>query len=187
MTNFSLLVTLLGIVGLVQGRIMSLERGEAFADSLDLQGINNQQLRGLLSSSSRNTRDSFCSEPVAKGKVSFPDSIVGRGKVDFDMYSGYVNVTTAPDYLFYWFFSTRDQNPNAPLIVWTNGGPGCTAMEGATTENGPLFLLDIKEACSGSKCDYTGQFSANPYAWNAHANVLYLDQPRNVGYRYCNE
>jgi cathepsin A (carboxypeptidase C) len=117
--------------------------------------------------------------------------------------SGYVNVTSAPDYLFYWLFSSRDANPNAPLIIWTNGGPGCTSMEGATTENGPLFLLDIKEACNGTllgcfphvinvhsiravgngKCDYTGQFSANPYAWNAHANLLYLDQPRSVGYR----
>ena len=26
--------------------------------------------------------------------------------------------------------------------------------------------------------------STNPYAWNVHANVLYLDQPKNVGYSY---
>ena len=59
-------------------------------------------------------------------------------------------------------------------------------MEGATTENGPLALFDIKESCSGGvgKCDYTEQFSRNPYAWNAHANVLYVDQPKNVGYSF---
>lgn len=45
-------------------------------------------------------------------------------------------------------------------------------MEGATTENGPLILFDIKEACSSGDCDYTGQLSLNPYSWNAHANVL---------------
>ena len=45
-------------------------------------------------------------------------------------------------------------------------------MEGATTENGPLVLYDIKEACSSGDCDYTEQFSLNPYSWNAHANLL---------------
>jgi carboxypeptidase C (cathepsin A) len=45
-------------------------------------------------------------------------------------------------------------------------------MEGATTENGPLVLYDIKEACSSEDCDYTEQLSLNPYSWNAHANVL---------------
>lgn len=64
------------------------------------------------------------------------------------------------------------------------GGPGCTAMEGATTEIGPLTLFDIKESCSSGVCDYSGQFSNNAYAWNSHANVLFLDQPRNVGYSF---
>lgn len=59
-------------------------------------------------------------------------------------------------------------------------------MEAATTENGPLSLFDIKESCSSgsNKCDYSQQLSKNPYAWNAHANVLYVDQPKNVGYSF---
>ena len=66
-------------------------------------------------------KDSFCSTPVTKGKVNFPDSLIGRAQVNFDMYSGYVNVSSAPDYLFYWFFSSQDANADAPLIIWTNG------------------------------------------------------------------
>lgn len=66
-------------------------------------------------------KDSFCSNPVPKGKVQFPDSLVGRAQINFDMYSGYVNISSAPDYLFYWFFSAQDGNADAPLIVWTNG------------------------------------------------------------------
>ncbi len=98
-----------------------------------------------------------------------------------DMYTGYIEVTSAPDYLFYWFYPTLDGNEDAPLVVWTNGGPGCSSMEGATTENSPLVLFDMKEACSSSTCDYTNQLSTNPYGWNQHANVLYIDQPRYVG------
>lgn len=147
--------------------------------SLDYKSRSEEQASG--------GKDSFCPSPVDKQKVVFPDSIAGRAQVDFDMYSGYVNVTSQ-DWLFYWLFEAADADPNAPLILWTNGGPGCSSMEGATTENGPLNLLNIKEACStdssGGGCDYSKQFSKNPNSWNAHANVLYLDQPRYVGYSF---
>ena len=109
----------------------------------------------------------YCDDPVQKAKVEFPEDLVGRaagaGGLNFDMHSGYVNVTDAPDYLFYWLFEAdmdAEAAADAPLIVWTNGGPGCSAMEGATTENGPLVLYRIKESYELA----TGQLSANPYA-----------------------
>lgn len=71
----------------------------------------------------------------------------------------------------------EDEAKDAPLIVWTNGGPGCSAMEGATTENGPLVLYKIKESYNLA----TAQLSRNPYAWNKLGHVLYVDQPRYVG------
>jgi carboxypeptidase C (cathepsin A) len=136
------------------------------------------------------SRDAWCDEPIKKNTVNFPESIIGRADVNFDMHSGYVNVT-ANDFLFYWHFSAIDNNPDAPLVIWTNGGPGCSAMEAATTENGPLSLFDIKESCTlnnnGGQCDYTLQLSSNQYAWNAHANMVYVDQPRFVGNSGGNE
>ena len=72
-------------------------------------------------------KDSFCSNPAVKEKVQFPDSLAGRAQINYEMYSGYINVTSE-DYLFYWFFGTADGNEDAPLVIWTNGGPGCTAM-----------------------------------------------------------
>jgi hypothetical protein len=60
-------------------------------------------------------RDSFCSNPVAKKKVDFPDSLIGRAPITFDMYSGYVNVTSE-DWLYYWYFESADGNKDAPLV-----------------------------------------------------------------------
>ena len=44
----------------------------------------------------------YCDDPVQKAKVEFPEDLVGRaagaGGLNFDMHSGYVNVTDAPDY-----------------------------------------------------------------------------------------
>lgn len=80
-----------------------------------------------------------------------------------------------------WRFAFVSEDPeatNAPIVLWSNGGPGCSAMEGATTEHGPLVLFDIKESALGE----SGKLSENPYAWNKKAHVVYVDQPRYVGF-----
>ena len=99
--------------------------------------------------------------------------------LDFSMESDYINVT-ANDYLFYWFVSATDSAPpDAPLLVWSNGGPGCSAMEGATTEGGPLWLWDAKQS---GKTGFSGHLTRNPFAWNSQAHLIFVDQPRYVGY-----
>ncbi|CAE7900331.1 KEX1 [Symbiodinium necroappetens] len=92
------------------------------------------------------------------------------------MYSGYVNVTR-DDYLFYWFFEAMEPEASSPVIVWGNGGPGCTSMEGAATEIGPLVLDGVKTSSR-----FSGKLSYNKYAWNRRAHVLIVDQPRYVGF-----
>lgn len=115
--------------------------------------------------------------PIAKAPVIFPSKLlqdVGNSKEH--MFSGYVNVTEV-DFLFYWFVEAKDVGPNAPVVLWSNGGPGCTSMEGATTEIGPLLLKGVKTGAG-----YTGRLSSNPFAWNRRAHILFIDQPRYVGY-----
>jgi len=51
-------------------------------------------------------------------------------------------------------------------------------MEGMTTEHGPLVLYGVKE----DGVMFSGKLSKNPYAWNKQAHVLYVDQPRYVGF-----
>lgn len=161
-------VSALCLAGLTAARLVELH------NTLDSE----ETTRELRARHGRSKGYAYCDAPVAKAKVEFPESLAGRVNTSkFDSYSGYVNVTEE-DWLFYWFFEASEAAPaDAPLIIWTNGGPGCSAMEAATTEHGPWVLKDIKE----SNMLATGQLSENPYAWNNYGPVLYLDNPRYVG------
>lgn len=74
---------------------------------------------------------------------------------------------------FFWFFEARKNPANAPLAIWLNGGPGGSSMYGALVENGPCFV--------GNDSNST---YLNPWSWNNEVNLLYLDQPNQVGYSY---
>lgn len=60
------------------------------------------------------------------------------------------------------------------LIVWLNGGPGCSSFDGAFLEVGALRVKPsdaLVEAQAGQ-------------AWNEYADVLYVDQPVGTGFSY---
>jgi len=126
-------------------------------------------------------RDLPCAAPTRRAAVQFPEPLLDgfAPAIDFAIESGYINVTSE-DYLFYLYMGATSSAPaNAPLLFWSNGGPGCTAMEGATTEIGALWLWDAKQA---GKAGFSGTLSRNPYAWNNLAHLVFVDQPRYVGY-----
>jgi len=121
-----------------------------------------------------------CGVPVERAPVEFPEGLlVGQNaSAGLKMHSGYINVTSE-DYLFYWFIEAASKSRDAPIIVWSNGGPGCSGMEGVSTEIGPLILYMSK---MGTSVTFPGKLSQNPYSWNEHANLLIVDQPRYVGF-----
>ena len=54
-----------------------------------------------------------------------------------------------------------------------NGGPGASSMLGLFQENGPCYV--------GNDSNST---YLNSYSWNNEVNMLYIDQPVQVGYSY---
>eukprot|EP01112_Ceratiomyxa_fruticulosa_P013156 TRINITY_DN367_c0_g1_i1.p1 TRINITY_DN367_c0_g1~~TRINITY_DN367_c0_g1_i1.p1 ORF type:complete len:471 (-),score=96.91 TRINITY_DN367_c0_g1_i1:93-1505(-) len=93
---------------------------------------------------------------------------------NFLQYSGYVNVnTTINKMMFFWFVESQNDPASSPVVLWLNGGPGCSSLLGILTENGPFLV------------DETGTvLSPNPYSWNMNANVIYLETPAGVGFSY---
>ena len=86
-----------------------------------------------------------------------------------DWYSGMLHFDeTSLHYVF--FNSQRDPNKD-PVVLWLNGGPGCSSLIGMVYENGPFTF---KEG--------TANFQINPHAWNKKANLLYISSPAGVGF-----
>jgi cathepsin A (carboxypeptidase C) len=89
-------------------------------------------------------------------------------------YSGYLDNEANDKHLFYWFFESRNDPANDPVVLWLNGGPGCSSLLGLFMELGPASVNDKIQVVT------------NPHAWNNNASVIFLDQPINVGYSYGN-
>ncbi|MCJ1352136.1 MAG: hypothetical protein MMC33_002120 [Icmadophila ericetorum] len=87
-------------------------------------------------------------------------------------FSGYLDDDEADKHLFYWFFESRNDPKTDPVVLWLNGGPGCSSLTGLFLELGP------------STVDENIKLVYNPYSWNANASVIFLDQPVNVGFSY---
>ncbi|KAH9978141.1 peptidase S10, serine carboxypeptidase [Lactifluus volemus] len=73
--------------------------------------------------------------------------------------------------LFFWLFPPGPEGSLDDLIFWTNGGPGCSSMEGLLQEHGPFVWS-------------TGQIrpTQNEWSWTNLSSVLYVEQPVGTGF-----
>lgn len=120
--------------------------------------------------------------------ISFKSPPVGTCTTIFatqKQYTGYVNippgdVVAAPnDYpinTFFWFIEARQIPETAPLTVFMNGGPGSSTMVGLFQENGPCEVVELAKGQLGTR--------ARDWGWDRSTNILYVDQPVQVGLSY---
>ncbi|KAF8895695.1 alpha/beta-hydrolase [Gymnopilus junonius] len=73
--------------------------------------------------------------------------------------------------LFFWFWPANNPTDTKDLIFWTNGGPGCSSLEGFLQENGPISWSWGQSAPT-----------PNPWSWTNLSHVLWVEQPVGTGF-----
>ncbi|WMV10708.1 hypothetical protein MTR67_004093 [Solanum verrucosum] len=104
------------------------------------------------------------------------NKLPGQPPVKFQQYGGYVTVNQSAGRALYYYFTEAENSNALPLLLWLNGGPGCSSIAyGAMEELGPFRVNSDGKT-----------LHRNRYAWNHAANVLFLESPAGVGFSYTN-
>jgi carboxypeptidase D len=153
----------------------------AFAESSHLKLNAFNKVKPVLERRVANTP--FRNPEIQKRATSFfatnktePFSVNGTGipEVPFDVgesYAGLLPISDDPAEtrkLFFWFFPSTQAKAPEEVVIWLNGGPGCSSLSGFLTENGPFTW----EAGTVAPVQ-------NPYSWN---NCEFILQPHPLNY-----
>ncbi|KAH8900538.1 alpha/beta-hydrolase [Thozetella sp. PMI_491] len=96
------------------------------------------------------------------GYISLPGSLLNKlenvhGAIDANM--------------FFWYFQSRNDSASSPTAIYLGGGPGYTSLD----------------PTSGFPCNINADSNSttpNPFSWNNHVNMLYVEQPVGTGFSY---
>eukprot|EP00897_Mesotaenium_endlicherianum_P001090 jgi/Mesen1/10982/ME000096S10551 len=92
-------------------------------------------------------------------------------------YAGYYRLNRTHDTrMFYWFFESRGNKSEDPVVLWMTGGPGCASEVALFYENGPWKIHPENLTLHW-----------NDYGWDKVSNIIYVDQPVNTGFSYSSD
>jgi carboxypeptidase C (cathepsin A) len=91
-----------------------------------------------------------------------------------NMYSGYLKAGEPGEGKFhhYVYVESTGSPETDPLLIWFNGGPGCSSMSGFISLHGPCVFMNEGDAHP----------SPNPYTWTQNASIMYLETPVGTGF-----
>jgi carboxypeptidase D len=75
------------------------------------------------------------------------------------------------DNFFFWMWGNDGVKPAEEIVIFMNGGPGCSSLYGLMIENGP-FLYPSKKL----------KPYVNQYSWTREAIMVYVELPIGVGF-----
>ena len=87
------------------------------------------------------------------------------------MHGGYIQLNDNK-HVYSIFIEAERNAEKAPILFWTNGGPGCSGLMGLFEEFGPF------------KPTKSGSLKYNPYTWTKFANIVFVEQPIGVGFSW---
>ena len=103
----------------------------------------------------------------------FVHELPGAPEPLLKMWAGHIEVRPAAHgNMFFWFFQNRHIGDRQRLVIWINGGPGCSSMDGALMEIGPYRVNE------------NGTLRLQDGSWDEFANLLFVDNPVGTGFSY---
>lgn len=73
--------------------------------------------------------------------------------------------------LFFWLWGPTGSVGHDDVVIWLNGGPGCSSLDGIFEENGPFKFPQGQNT-----------LVPNPYSWTNLSYVVWIDNPVGVGF-----
>ncbi|KAI9713264.1 MAG: hypothetical protein M1820_001251 [Bogoriella megaspora] len=120
-------------------------------------------------------------QPRASGSIHLTNSTAQYAvngtalpDVNFDIgesYAGLLPIDDTGKELFFWYVPSTNPNATEEIVLWLNGGPGCSSLDGFFHENGPAIWQP-------------GTYlpTSNTYSWTNLTNVVWVEQPVGTGY-----